>query len=176
MLNMTLFIIGFILMILVVAAYAIPFSIINTNSKWPKYFVVALVIFIFVFGFIKFRDGLLMYAIEHEQPVLAEQVMFIGANVNHANGTPLRYAVQHGQSDIVTILLHSKNIDINAKDYNGNTALMYAIQNKNITQLLIDKGADINAKNNTGETASKRAKIHQQQDIVELLTKYGAKE
>jgi len=63
------------------------------------------------------------------------------------------YAVVDGNNEVVSLLLEAR-ADINAKDKNGNTALMYAargVRNEVVTQLL-EAGADINAKDNHGQT------------------------
>jgi hypothetical protein len=65
----------------------------------------------------------------------------------------------------------------NARDYEGNTALMKAAFNghKNIVGTLIIYGASINAKNNRGLTALMAAAVGNQYDIVDLLLRAGAR-
>jgi ankyrin repeat protein len=74
--------------------------------------------------------------------------------------------------------LIEKGADVNAKDNEGITALMYAVafEHPEMVKLLIDAGADVNAKDNEGITALMVASFEGYTDIVELLIKAGAKE
>ena len=64
------------------------------------------------------------------------------------------YAIEIGNKEMISMLIE-KGIDINAQDYDGWTALMYASDklNKDIVSILIKNGADINIKDNSGWTA-----------------------
>ena len=66
----------------------------------------------------------------------------------------LNQAAQKGDASRVRQLV-SGGEDINAKDGNGKTALMYASENgqAEIARLLIDAAADVNAKDKDGKTA-----------------------
>ena len=64
-------------------------------------------------------------------------------------------AVLLGDERSVKMLLH-KEVDIEAKDNEGNTPLMLATKNENhltIVEMLLGNGADIAARNNNGHTA-----------------------
>lgn len=69
-----------------------------------------------------------------------------------------------------------KCIDVNAKDKNGETALMKAVCRKktDLIPLLIDKGADTNAKDTDGETALMKASENGYTDLALLLIDKGA--
>lgn len=58
-----------------------------------------------------------------------------------------------GNVDVAKLLIEREK-DINYKDSNGDTALMYAVEtekfNKEICELLLSKGADINATDGNG--------------------------
>jgi len=78
----------------------------------------------------------------------------------HKQATPLELQMINDARDTrlteKTLQWYIKEgVDINAKDNNGYTALMWASSNGNtaIVQQLIAAGADINAKNNYGNTA-----------------------
>lgn len=68
--------------------------------------------------------------------------------------------------------------DVNARDKNGETPLMWASEKgyKDIVEMLIAKGVDINATNSVGWTALIIADYNGHKDIVEFLRTKGAKE
>jgi ankyrin repeat protein len=72
----------------------------------------------------------------------------------------------------------SEDVDVNADDGAGGTALMYAARkgNTDIAKLLISHGADFNAKNRRGYTALRFAAREGHTEIVLLLKQAGAKE
>ena len=115
-----------------------------------------------------------------------------GADVNvmHKQSyvTPLMAAAFSGHAELVQLLL-TKGSKINAKNVDGITALMLAIEglssskslgaNKGIVatvKILLDNGADVSQKDNRGETALMWANEKGLTDIVQLLEKAGAKE
>ncbi|MCX5925631.1 MAG: ankyrin repeat domain-containing protein [Candidatus Dependentiae bacterium] len=76
--------------------------------------------------------------------------------------------------EIVALLLDHK-ADIEAKDDDGNTALLVAAWNDvEIVKLLLDRTADIEATNNQGETALMIAASEGTVDTVKLLLERGA--
>lgn len=77
-------------------------------------------------------------------------------------------------SAIVALL--EKQIDINIKDPNGNTPLMYACRRGklNIVKILLDKGANIEIANSKGFTALHFAAHYGYLDIVNVLIAGGA--
>lgn len=58
--------------------------------------------------------------------------------------TPLMYAVANDQPNAVRLLLE-RGADINKRDKDKNTALVWAAHNTGLTRLLIEKGADVDA-------------------------------
>jgi len=69
--------------------------------------------------------------------------------------TPLMAAVYSGQSNVIAYLL-KQDVDIEARDAHGKTALMWAVDvastNFSIIQMLINAGAKTNATNDFGQT------------------------
>jgi ankyrin repeat protein len=88
--------------------------------------------------------------------------------------TPIMYAALYGDGDAVRLLL-DKGANPNARNNQGGTALMYAIDNEEKTRLLLDHGADPNLHSGEGRTALQiatgRAGAY---PIVKLLLDKGA--
>jgi len=80
-----------------------------------------------------------------------------------------------GHRDVAELLLASK-ADVNAKDSNGDTPLLYAAgeEHKDVAELLLANKADVNARNSNGWTPLHEAAMDGQKDMVELLLAHGA--
>ena len=70
--------------------------------------------------------------------------------------------------------LIDKGADVNAKDYFDMTALMYAVDDYDITKLLIDSGADVNLIDINGKTALIYASQKGHLEVAEFLKANGA--
>jgi len=83
------------------------------------------------------------------------------ASKGHTNGAAM--LIEHG-------------VDVNLKDNDGMTALMWAAREGHIdtVAMLIDKGSDVNAKDNKGFTALTWAAMFSRTDIEALLIDKGA--
>jgi ankyrin repeat protein len=97
--------------------------------------------------------------------------------------TPLLAAAEKGNFSIVYILLglgeksgSKKKAEINARDKLGNTALEYAIIQKNFeaAKALIENGADINEKTFKQATLTHLIVMEQDLDLVKTAIKHGA--
>ena len=64
-----------------------------------------------------------------------------------------------------------QTIDIDAIDYEGNTALLWACigRNHEIARHLIQVGANINVRNNDGDTALTIAELHDLYELYDVL-------
>ncbi len=88
-------------------------------------------------------------------------------------------AVQKGDTEIVKMLL-DKGADVNAKDNNGNAALIWAVDRKNteIIKMLLDKGADVNVDVNVKDGSREPVLIYaikkDNTEIVKILLDNGA--
>lgn len=95
-----------------------------------------------------------------------------GADLNYNNemGTPLLAAVVKNNVAIVKLLLE-KNANIEAKDANGTTALIYAAMFKNheICQLLIQAKANYGTKDNRGNSALDYAILADDDQLIQIL-------
>lgn len=80
-------------------------------------------------------------------------------------------------NNLVVKLFIDSGINVNEKDDNGRTALMYASQktgHASTVQLLLDNGADVNEKDKDGVTALIAALFLQLTDTVQILIEKGA--
>jgi hypothetical protein len=105
----------------------------------------------------------------------------ININIKGRKGTtPLMEAAEAGMDLKYVKILIDHGADVNAKNDDGMTALMFAVLNGKIEkmQLLISNGADVNAHNEWGQTPLIQACIGVtgsiRKDIVELLVREGA--
>lgn len=116
----------------------------------------------------------LLWAAYSNQISVVQRLLSLGTIVDRSS--PLRWAAYNGHKDIVQILI-SAGADVNAKDKEGMTALMYASRggHKEIVQMLISAGADVNAKTVYNYTALDFAYSKKHKDIVKLLRSHGAK-
>ena len=94
-----------------------------------------------------------------------------GADVNrkHNGMTPLMVACKTGHHGIVQCLLHEPNIDIDAVDSNGKSALHFAILTSKIVTSLATKGANPNIRDKSGWTPLDYAIGHNKIDTVSAL-------
>jgi predicted nucleic acid-binding Zn-ribbon protein len=84
-------------------------------------------------------------------------------------------ACSQGNVENVKLLL-DKGVDVNAKDTEGWTVLMYASEygHTEIVKLLLESGADVNAKTEYGNTALICASVNGYTEIVKMLLEAGA--
>lgn len=99
---------------------------------------------------------LLALAVAYSRKALTEELLARGANVEAADGvgsTPLMYAVEHNERDILIDLLNA-HADVNHQNQPGNTALYLAVNQKNPVScaLLLEHGANPNLANGEGQT------------------------
>jgi ankyrin repeat protein len=101
--------------------------------------------------------------------VLAAAMLLTGC------ASPLKQAAMRGDTTQVQQLL-DKGVDVNAKDSNGETALMEAAGNGHteVVKQLLAKGADVNAKSSYGYTALLYAADKGHTECVGLLLDGGA--
>ena len=99
----------------------------------------------------------------------------VDVNARDPDGyTPLQFAVQSGQEDVVELLI-AKGADVNVEDDRGETPLHDAAAkgHKEVAELLIAKGADIDAKK-PGYTPLYWAIWNEDRDMIKLLVANGA--
>jgi serine/threonine-protein phosphatase 6 regulatory ankyrin repeat subunit B len=86
-------------------------------------------------------------------------------------------AAQSDSAEVIRALVDAK-ADVNARDRQGGTALMFAAfaGKPAAVEALIAAKADVNIQTHAGESALRIAKTRKLQDIVAILEKAGAKE
>jgi len=92
--------------------------------------------------------------------------------------TPFLAAAMSGRDKTIKMLL-DKGVNVNTiQESAGVNALMMAISGKHVStvKLLIEKGIDVNRKSPEGMSPLKAAKAENNEELVEILKKAGAKE
>ena len=91
-------------------------------------------------------------------------------NVKSEMGTALMASIVKGNNEIASFLI-DKKADVNLTDAQGTTALMYAVQFKNIdlVKLLLVNKADKSLQDNKGKTAFEYAAFSGNEAIINLL-------
>ncbi|KAM7200730.1 Ankyrin repeat-containing domain protein [Rhypophila sp. PSN 637] len=96
-------------------------------------------------------DNRLQQALDNGQPNEIKTALTQRANVNtrgtNHGKTALLFAISHDfdMQDMVKLILGNTNVDINARDNTGNTALSYAVQkvDEDLVEKLLDRGAQV---------------------------------
>ena len=110
---------------------------------------------------------------------LAEECLDCGANIDFKDregNSALNIAIIIGSRNITNWLIETKHVNINVKNKDGCTPLMYAasIGHADLLHYIIDKGALVDDVNIDGFTALHWASYVGNTDIVKLLIVLGA--
>lgn len=104
----------------------------------------------------------------HDQIIVAKMLIKHGANVNFQNSqgrSVLMLAVEKKEAELLELLLNNTQIELNATDNEGRTALFFAYpdpesvlsdQNRHIVDRLLAAGLDESIRDNAGRTAETR--------------------
>jgi ankyrin repeat protein len=121
------------------------------------------------------QDATLLHAACHSGNLSAVE-FFVGKELSltaltKRNETLIHYAVSSGNVTLIQWLIDTKQIDINAKDQSGETALHQATRksNRDVIELLIRNGADRTIKTNEDLRASEIASNVGYHDLVPYL-------
>ncbi|OUM61947.1 hypothetical protein PIROE2DRAFT_22380, partial [Piromyces sp. E2] len=92
--------------------------------------------------------------------------------------TPLMIASQLN-NEVIAEFLIEKGAEIDVKDNNGITPIMWACEKENehnstLVKLLVEKGANVNVKDKNGFTPLYHACIKENESNVEVLIENGA--
>ena len=123
------------------------------------------------------KTALLWACIDRKIASVKKLVEF-GASVNipdHNGVTPLMWVLRSRYTGIGRFLLSVDNIDVDAQDKDGKTALMWAAQEGrvNFVEFLLEKGADVRKKDKKGWSAVDWAFHHGKLDIINMRLKKG---
>lgn len=152
----------------------------STFKKGGFWMIVALgVLTLALFSIWFSRDKLLVIADDIGSERIVKVLLIIGANPNRRHGeiddTPLINAARNGHARTMEVLLETR-IDIDARNRDGLTALMYASANDCIrcVDLLIGKKCNVNQKDNIGKSALTHAAMNRHLQVSRLLIENGA--
>jgi len=118
-------------------------------------------------------------SIAENLPGVARQLILAGANPNLADNqavSPLMYASWYCQPELVRLLL-KHGAAVNARDVDGETALMNAVQlcmDGKIVGLLLAAGASVNVRSHDGESPLTVAAFYGNELAVRKLVAAGA--
>lgn len=124
-------------------------------------------------------DTALVLAIKNEQIPIVRILLQYKANINYAYGifkeTALMYAVKFNNEELVKLLIDNPNIDIYAKNNEGNDALLLASYygHRQIVIDILQKHTDFNVKNKYGWNALMLAASIGETQLVSMLIQKG---
>ena len=120
----------------------------------------------------------LILAIRNKKTGIAKLLLEAGADPNLAEsmygGTPLRWAVQMGNVEIIEMLINQYNTDVNFRPKNGFTALHTAAEfnrDERITVMLLAAGSDANVIDEEGRSPLDLAIMGRKAAIAPLIEK-----
>jgi len=131
----------------------------------------------------RYNNTALLTAVKNGKQGVVKLLLEKGADINKANnfgGTILMSAINYSEEEVIEILLaydeEGVRVDVNARNYNGETALIRAVENGNseIVTTLVQAGADMNIRDNYGNTPLIRASMIGKEYILEVLLDLGA--
>jgi ankyrin repeat protein len=120
-----------------------------------------------------------MQAVQNGNIEMARLLASLGANVNKNNAdgvVPLIWAAQHTKPELISFLLTLPTIDVNARDRNGDTAIMHAVLvgAMDSVEALAQHKASLDIKNNDGDTVLTLAAKKGLWDSLEKIINMGA--
>lgn len=93
-----------------------------------------------------------------------------GARIDDGDVSPLHYAVCGDKTELARYFL-SVGMDVNARDSQGDTPLMYQVKSTDMVQLLLAAGADVHAQNKEGNNAAMNNQLST--EVVAALLRAG---
>lgn len=100
----------------------------------------------------------------------AKILLAAGAQIDAGDVSPLHYAVCGDKTKLARYFL-SMGMDVNARDSQGDTPLMYHMKSTDMVQLLLTAGADVQAQNKEGNNAAMNNQLAS--EVVAALLRAG---
>jgi ankyrin repeat protein len=125
------------------------------------------------------KNDAFLKAVEDDDLVKAKVLLKTGANVNakgkYFGRRALFDAVRSGNKEMLQLLLDA-GADVNARDNEGNTAIMntYTQATAEIVRMLTNRGADVNAKDKDGNTALISMAVFDNYEVLQAFIDAGA--
>jgi len=107
---------------------------------------------------------------------MSESIAIPPMQVDSNGNSPLTSAVFHNDFLTVRTLIEQHHLPLNLQNYEGETALSYAVMNNNLemTKFLIDRGADLNTANCRAESPLHQAVVIGNLEIARGLVEGGS--
>jgi ankyrin repeat protein len=131
-----------------------------------------------VVAFVEPEDPLVKAAFKNDLDGV-KQLLFVSTDINatdpQANANAMDYAVEHGNREMVQVLL-SAGADVNARNRDARTSLMYLGENASAEMVrdLLSFGADVNARDGYGVTPLMKAAASLSFPVLKQLIDAGA--
>ena len=120
------------------------------------------------------------YKGRHIPVLLAALLVIVGCSQTKSSPETdsLMRAAREGHADAVKELLTTPGIDVNAKDADGNTALLEAARlgHDRVVRVLLATGANVNARDKYGKTPLMLAVSGDHEEVIAALKQAGARE
>jgi ankyrin repeat protein len=101
----------------------------------------------------KRSEEIIRFLIENNAPIHEVDTQGWGDfEIRYAGGTALIYAIAHDYSPEIIRLMVTYGADVNYRDLQGKTPLMFVVGESNNVNALVDSGADVNAQDKQGKT------------------------
>ena len=132
-----------------------------------------------VVAFVEPADPLVKAAFKNDLDGV-KQLVFVSADINaidsQANANAMDYAVEHGNREMVQVLL-SAGADVNARNRDARTSLMYLGDHAStdLVRDLLSAGGDVNARDDYGETPLMKAAASLSFPVLKELIDAGAR-
>jgi serine/threonine protein kinase len=120
----------------------------------------------------------LCWAARYGNAVAARFLLVKGAEIDHKNAsghTPLTIASFMGHDNVVKVLLHHGNLDINSRGNDLRTPLSHAAQwaHVEVVKILLDHGANPRIQGFHGRTSISMAATCPKREVLETLLEHG---
>lgn len=122
------------------------------------------------------HSSALLCAVKYDHKEIVDLLIAKGVDINDNGGAALMTAITEGHKSMVEAFLNTKDINLDVRDYSGDTLLHLAVRNGNwnIGNLLIRKGVQTDAINDQNITPLAVAVFLGNIKFVNILLEHGA--